>query len=125
MDLQARARFLYRRDPPGQNDWVNHADDVLAGQAWTGNCGDLVSTTLELLARAGAPLTNLYRVEVGANGAPAVDHLIGCAWDEADVCWIIGDTFGEAYPAADCPHRAFGYQRLDDVVTVRAGAPWA
>jgi hypothetical protein len=83
-----------------------------------------VSTTLDLFAQAGAPLSGLYRVEVGAAGAAAVNHLIGCAWDNAGVCWIIGDTFGEAYPAEVCRHRPFSYQRMDDIATVRDGAPW-
>lgn len=125
LDLQCRARFTYLADPPAADTWRSHLDDVRAGRPWQGDCDDLASTVLDALAEAGVPLSNLYRLEVGAAGGAVMNHLIGCTWDDAGVCWIIGDTFGESYPATACRHRPFSYQRMDDVVTVREGAPWA
>lgn len=125
IDLEARAKFVYRSDPPGTNPWRSSADAVLASQAWTGECADLTSTVLDLMARAGEPLANLYRVAVSDRGRDQPDHMIGCTWDADEVCWVIGDTFGEAYPAKDCAHRALLYQRMDEISTWREGAPWA
>lgn len=128
VDLRARAKFSYLADPPGYDNWRSHAADVEAGRAWQGDCDDLASTTLDLLGRAGLPLGQLYRLCVtspqATNGPGVDDHQIGCVWDDAGAAWIVGDTYGEAYPAKDCPHRTVRYQSLDDIFTWRDGAPW-
>lgn len=124
LDLQCRTKFIYRADPEGQNTWRSHLAEVRAGRTWYGNCDDLCSTVLDSIATAGAALDAIYRIEVGADGAAAPNHLIGCIWDDGGVCWIVGDTFGEAYPAGECRHRPFSYQRMDEIDIVRDGAPW-
>lgn len=125
VDLSARARFVYTPDPADRDTWRSHADDVLAGRVWEDDCDGLASTVLDLLARAGVALPALYRLVVDSSGCGRADHMIACAWDAAGACWIIGDTFGEAYPAKDCRHRPLQYQRMDDAITWRDGAPWA
>lgn len=128
-DLKARAKYSYLADPPGEDTWRSHADDVLAGKDWSGDCDDLASTVLDLLGRAGEPLSNLYRVIVAANASAEPNHMIGAVADERGAVWVVGDTFGsEPYPAEDCPHRPVRYQRMSEVMpdnTWREGAPWA
>lgn len=123
-DLSARAKFTYLPDPPGRDTWRSHADDVLAGRPWQGDCDDLASTVLDLMFREGELLANLYRLRVSSQGTETVDHMIACTWDYRGTAWIVGDTFGEAYPAKVCRHRALSYQSLDDLSTWREGAPW-
>lgn len=122
-DRRARAHFTYVPDPPGRDTWRSHAADV--DGPWSGDCDDLTSTALHLLADAGAPLDRLYRLEVSTTRNGVVNHLVGFAWDDHGGGWIVGDTRGQAYPAANCDYEPIEYQRLDDVETVRIGAPWS
>jgi hypothetical protein len=124
LDAQARAGFTYLADPVGDDRWRSHADEALAGRPWSGDCDDLASTALDLLFRAGASLSNLYRLEVDA-GSGRIDHMIACTWDDAGLAWIVGDTFKAAYPAGQCPHRPVQYQSLDATAVTHQGAPWA
>lgn len=123
-DGRARLRFTYQPDLSDRDNWRSHADDVEAGRDWSGDCDDLASTVLDLLARASVPLDQLYRLIVSTRRNDAPDHMMACAWDDRGACWIIGDTFGPAYPAQDCPHQPLQYQRMDDIGVWRDGAPW-
>ena len=127
IDAGARLHFTYR--PDGSRDlWRSHADAVLSGRAWAGDCDDLASTVLDLLGRAGLALEKRYRLAASTRGTETVDHLIAAAMDANGGFWIVGDTFGPAYPAGRCRHRLIEYQNLAEVRTGerrwRAGAPW-
>lgn len=127
IDLQAHEKYTYKPDPPGLvgDTWISHAADVRAGRHWQGDCDDLASTVLELLADAGTPLSNLYRLEVASEGL-LVDHMIACTWDDDGVCWVVGDcNYGEPYPARVCQYRVISYQRMDRALQQpQLGAPW-
>lgn len=124
-DTRARAGFAYRADLVIVGDnWRSHADDALAGRPWSGDCDDLTSTVFDLLTRAGAGLSGLYRLLVSTRDGKTVDHMVGATWDDAGRCWIIGDTFGACYPAADCAHIVIRYQTLDNIDVWRDGAPF-
>jgi hypothetical protein len=84
-----------------------------------------VSTVLDLLGQAGLPLDQRYRLEVATRYSAQINHLIGAVVAEDSGFWIVGDTFGSAYPAADLRHTAMEYQRLSEGKAVRAGAPWS
>lgn len=122
-DLRARERFTYLADVG--DTWRSHADEVLRGEAWRGDCDDLASTVLDLLGRAGLPLDQQYRLEVDSKGGDQVDHLIACALDGGGELWVVGDTFGVAYRAGDMMHAPVQYQRMSEFPTVRLGAPWS
>lgn len=125
-DALARSNWTYYEVPDGVTRlWRSFADDARAGKPWRGDCADLASTVLDLLARAGTPTSNLYRLEVDSSACGHVDHMIGATWDDAGLAWIVGDTFRPAYPAEQCPHRVIEYQRLDATYVTRQGAPWA
>lgn len=126
-DRRARAGFRYQTD--GVFDtWRSHADQVLAGEAWVGDCDDLASTVLDLLTRQGLPLDRAFRLLVASGDAPGFDHLVG-AVRTLDGFVVVGDTFGGAYPAGAMAHRAFAYQCLDAFAAGedgwRDGAPWS
>jgi len=122
-DSKARSGFVYVPDP-GTDTWRSHADDVLANRSWQGDCDDLVSTVLDLLGRAGVPLDHRYRLEVASRHSGQINHLVGAVVADDGGFWIVGDTFGAAYPAADMRHTAYEYSRLSEGKIVRQGAPW-
>jgi hypothetical protein len=111
IDAQARARFTYQADL--FENWRSHADAVLRGEAWADDCDGLTYTVLDLLQRAGMAATDLWRMEVSSAKNGQLDHLIGCARTAAGEFWIVGDTFGPAYPAARLYHQPLSFMRLD------------
>jgi hypothetical protein len=126
-DAAARARFTYRGD--GLFDqWRSHADDVLAGRAWAGDCDDMASTVLDLLGREGLALDRRFRMWVASRGT-MIDHMVACAVDDQGRFWIVGDTFAPAYPAGDMRHSPMQSWRLDErradgTPNLREGAPF-
>jgi hypothetical protein len=131
IDAAARQGFGYQPDPSDRDEWRSHADDVLAGRTWFGDCDDLASTVLDLAGREGLPLSSRFRLMVTSpGGKPPYDHMLGAIMDETGAYWTAGDTFGPASPAAQCPHRAFCYHRMDEWTADgepvwRTGFPWA
>lgn len=121
-DARARERFGYLADVG--DTWRSHADAVLRGEAWSGDCDDLASTALDLLGRAGLALDQQYRLEVDSKGGSQVNHLVACVVDDAGGLWIVGDTFGVAYRAGGMMHAPIQYQHMSELPTVRLGAPW-
>ena len=125
-DAKAREQFVYLADG-ALDTWRSHADEVLAGFAWEGDCDDLVSTALDLMARAGLPLASCYRLIVDAAGKPG-DHRVGAALGDDGALYIVGDTFAACYPAGAMAHVPGQYQRMDEAADHperwRQGAPW-
>lgn len=125
-DRRARERWRYLAD--AADAWRSHADDVLAGRAWRGDCDDLASTALDLLARAGCPLDRLWRLIVTAAGGQR--HMVGCVQADDGRLWIVGDTFGACYRAESMAHSPVQSCRLDEAHADdnrglwREGAPW-
>lgn len=125
-DRQARRRWTPINDPPGQNPWTSYAQDVIEDKPWAGKCADLACTVLELLSMHGQPLPVLFRLEVVARGteAPAANHMVAFTWDMNGQGWVVGDTFGEPYPAELFAHTPVRYQDLTDLTVWREGLPW-
>lgn len=123
-DTMARRRFSYRADPRGQDIWRSHADAVLAGSAWSGDCDDLASTVLDLLGREGFSLEDRFRLLVGSGFSAKIDHMVAAALSGGRLL-IIGDTFGPAYPIREMKHRPILYQRMSEARDGiwREGAP--
>jgi hypothetical protein len=114
-DLAARTKFSYR--PDGFLDtWRSHADQVIQGVSWAGDCDDLSSTVLDLLGRRGVPLRDRYRVLVSMAKNGKVDHMIGLTVDNKGKFWVVGDTNQQIYPARAIYYQALEYNRLSEVV---------
>lgn len=129
LDLAARRRFTYRRDRADRDEWRSHADQVLAGEYWAGDCDDLASTVLDLAGRDGAPLALRFRLLADASPPSGrFNHMVAAIQDEAGRFWIVGDTFAPAHTAEGFLHRPFAYHRLDEYrdgdPLWRDGAPW-
>lgn len=125
-DSDARKRFTYFPDGAVDN-WRSHADEVLAGKSWNGDCDDLASTVLDLLGRQHVPLEDRYRLLVTTKGAKTPDHMIACVRTDEGEFRIVGDTFRSAYDVRAMSHKSLFYNRLseNDPKTVwREGAPW-
>lgn len=131
VDTLARSRFTYKVIDTAV--WGVYAKQALAGAAWAGDCIDLVSTAMELLAERGQPLNRLWRLLViDQDSDPSVtqpDHAVAAVEDDAGDFWVIADTFATAYPASEMKHRPFCSNRMDEIApdnepTWRAGLPW-
>ena len=60
------------------------------------------------------------------DGSRVPDHTVGCVLTE-DGFWIVGDTFGKAYPHIQMPHSGLLYNRLSEAGSNpvwREGVPW-
>lgn len=130
VDAEARKRFSYISD--GSIDtWRSHADEVLADKRWHGDCDDLASTVLDMLARLGVPLEDRFRLMVSATGTKIVDHMVGCVRAEDGSFLIVGDTFRPSYNCTQIKHRGIVYNRLNEnpphveETIWREGFPWA
>lgn len=129
IDIAARKRWSYAADAAVQESWRSHADHVLRGEAWAGDCDDLASTVLDLLARDGVPPQSMWRVMVDSYGGAKIDHQVGMVQDDAGMFLIVGDTFGPTSPAAASRHRIILAHRLDEyfpdgTAMWREGPPW-
>ncbi|HKU53924.1 MAG TPA: hypothetical protein VJP60_01055 [Rhizomicrobium sp.] len=125
VDARARSRFLYRAE--SIDNWRSHADAVLKGEAWFGDCDDLASTTLDLLGRDGVAADDRYRLVVSSTGAKKPDHMVACVRADDGAFLIVGDTFKPAYAAAAMRHRGIFYNRLNETqpeAVWREGVPW-
>lgn len=127
-DKVARAHFTYKADGtrPEENTWRSLADEALAGKSWVGDCDDLASTALDILTRTlpDDALDKCFRLEVASPDCPAgvpFDHMIGAVMLPGLNLWIIGDTFGEAYPASRMPHRIVNYSKLSEGTVWKKG----
>ncbi len=109
-DRLARSKFRYVSETRDQ--WRSHAEAVLAGRSWTGDCDDLASTTAELAVRENIPLKDIWFVAVSSNRDGKVDHLIGVARASTGALWVIGDTFAPAYKLVDIPHQIVSVHNL-------------
>lgn len=130
-DALARRGFTYVTD--GVFDtWRSHADEVLRGEPWSGDCDDLASTVLDLLGRCGVALDKRYRLLVDSSpydDNERVDHMLAGALDEDGLFWLVGDTFAPAYLTNYFRHRPVEYHRLSETNALnlplwREGAPF-
>jgi hypothetical protein len=127
-DTIARRRWTYLADPVGHDTWISHADEALNGIPWRGDCDDLAETVLDLLGRGGQALDKRWRLFADTDGDGKVDHLMGCAEDDAGTFWIVGDT-GCSASIAPSDYTIIEYHRLDQFrpdgsPDVRGGTPW-
>ncbi len=114
-DARARRRFTYQPDPPAKDRWRSFAAMVLAGKSWKGDCDDLTSTVLDLMARAGMPHDRLMRaLVISPQSTGQIDHMVGIAIDEAGVEWVVGDTFESAHPRSSSKHRFVQVSRVSE-----------
>lgn len=125
---KAYAQFTYVDD--GVTDtWRSHADDVLAGSPWTGDCDDLAHTVLDLTIRAGAPMNKCFRLFVMSE-VTNIGHMVGAEQDDDGQWWIVGDTFSVTpYPVKQMEHTPVDYNCLaeagpNDEPVWRKGVPW-
>jgi hypothetical protein len=126
IDARARQGFTYLADGSIDN-WRSHADAVLRGDRWSGDCDDLASTALDLLGRQGVATEDRFRLLVSASGGKTPDHMVGCVRADDGAFLIAGDTFRPVYPAAAMRHRGIFYNRLSETspeAVWREGVPW-
>ena len=116
IDSMARKNFTYVAEE--EDLWRSFADKVIQSKKWQGDCDDLASTTIDLLHRAGAPKNSLTRAIVGTYGSKTPDHMIAFAEDDKGRQWVVGDTFGPAYPRKDMTHR------LIKISPIHMGRSW-
>jgi hypothetical protein len=102
LDRAARAQFHYQQPVPNQA--AEHYAAVEAHRPWTGNCVTLAMTTLSLLQRAGSPPGTLFVLLV-LDAQHHGQHAVGLARDDYGRRWVVGDTFGQAYPYAFMRHK--------------------
>jgi predicted transglutaminase-like cysteine proteinase len=103
IDTQVRKKFTYKLDDG--DHWRSFAAAVKAGTPWQGDCDDLATTTIQLLYEAGAHPKTLCRACVSSKRDKRIDHMIAFAKDDAGQIWVVGDTFGPAYPIENMNHR--------------------
>jgi hypothetical protein len=126
VDKSAREHFTYRPDG-AINTWRSHADEVLAGGEWFGDCDDLASTVLDMLGRDGVALSDRYRLLVSTTHASKPNHMVGCVRAADGAFYIVGDTFAPFYPASVIAHRCIFYNQLSEAfpnAVWREGNPW-
>lgn len=115
VDEAAREGFTYVADPGNSDTWRSHADQVLAGQPWSGDCDDLASTAADLLIRMGVPRDRVWLVLVDTRGKTGTfDHMVAATVDDAGQYWVVGDTARSAYPLQWLPYSVFGQMRVSD-----------
>jgi len=107
VDLQARKRYTYKKDPVGQDRWRSHHKEVLANAHWEDDCDSLASTVANLLMMEGQPANKLWFAHVDTNDRDEIplDHMIAFAECREGKLWVIGDTFGPRYPAETMKHQ--------------------
>jgi hypothetical protein len=102
IDHQVRVGFHYQQ--PVAQPIKDYAAAVIANQPWRGNCVNLAMTTLAMIKRAGSPpgtLSALLVLDAQYGG----QHAVGLASDDLGRKWVVGDTFGQAYPYSAMRHR--------------------
>ena len=133
-DLTARKGFTYQSEgtKPEDDIWRSFADDALNERRWSGDCDDLASTSLDILCRLLAgkgidlPLDGMFRLQVQTQDCPPTvpfDHMVAGVMLGHEL-WIIGDTYGHAYPYKRSPHRIVRWSRLSEGVRwYQGGSP--
>jgi hypothetical protein len=120
--IDARMRAGFKYVPDGEVDsWRSHYEAAKAG-AWSGDCDDLTSTVLDALHRKGHPADRMWRLLVSSKRTAVVDHMVGVVEDVEGRRWVVGDTFGPAYPASRLKHRVLFESRVSD--RTRNGLPF-
>lgn len=104
-DSRARTNYTYKHDPDNHDNWKSYADEVLDNKAWADDCDSLASTVLDLLARDGAKLENLFRVLVSSAKNGKIDHMVAYAMDSKGDLYVVGDTFSTIYPRRGMRHQ--------------------
>lgn len=117
VDALVRRNFTYRADPEADT-WRSFAGEVRAGRKWEGDCDDLASTVLHMLADAGVEHDLLWRAMVSSTRSSVIDHMIGICQDDDGRLWIVGDTAGPAYPFYQ------HHYRIIQVSNVGGGVHW-
>jgi hypothetical protein len=120
-DSLARRVFIYTPDG-AIDEWRSHAYEALNGQTIRDDCDGLASTVVHLCFKAGANLTDLYRLAVFASSDRS-GHMVGCINTSDAGLLIIGDTFRSPYPAARMLHKPNIYRRLTSP-DWQGGVPW-
>jgi hypothetical protein len=115
-DSAAREHYTYEYDKiqyKKAEDWRSHADEVLAGKKWKDDCDGLAMTVIDLLCRDNYDPELLYRAMVDSTGGKNIDHFIGIASDGSR-WFVVGDTFGPAYPIAQMKHKLLAVSKVAD-----------
>lgn len=117
VDLSARKRYTYKRDPDKQDRWYSYHKVVLANQHWADDCDSLASTVANLLFLEGQPLDKMWFAHVDTNDRDdkPLDHMIAFAECREGKLWVIGDTFGPRYPAENMRHQLVKACKLTDI----------
>lgn len=102
-DAQARKRFTYKSDKPGEDQWRSSANLALQDKPWSGDCDDLASTACDIATRRGVPLKHLWFACVSSQNNKKIDHMIAF-YNHNGKLYVIGDTFGPCYPIAGMSH---------------------
>lgn len=121
VDKLARERFTYKADPVLKDTWRSHAKQVLAGEAWSGDCDDLASTVLDLLGRNGVALEDRYRLYVASDKSDTVDHMVAAVRANDGDIYVVGDTFAPIYKLNRMAHRLLGSEKLSGLGNVYTG----
>ena len=117
MDARVRKGFTYVSDV--KDTWRIHSTAVMTHQPWQGDCDDLASTTLDVMARHGQPLDKMWLVivasQAGAKISGRLDHLVAVVEDNAGEFWVVGDTSGKVTPLAEMAYRPLTFAAMSDM----------
>lgn len=132
-DRIARGMWTYRMTRADNAHWRSHAADVFEDTPWSGHCVDLSETTLDVLvklikARGDNPdYTKMYRLIVRSaiDMYAGPDHMVAAVKLDDGSVWIVGDTFGPAYPIERSPHHLAQFQgQVVESSKVSEGTTW-
>lgn len=108
IETQARARFVYKADQERQDRWRSFHNAVYAGERWYGDCDDLASTVVNMLGKIGVPAYNMWFAHVDTEDPDdKIDHMLAFMLHTSEgppTMYVIGDTYGPCYPAANMKH---------------------
>lgn len=117
-DSRVRDDFTYSSDII--DTWRVHSHEVMNTRAWAGDCDDLATTALDMLARQGQPLDRMWLVLVAAKQSSKVsgrlDHLIAIVEDDQGRFWIVGDTSEVTVELKFMKYRPLAYMSTNDRV---------
>lgn len=117
-DKRVRSNFTYVTDVV--DNWNVHSSNVMDTLPWFGDCDDLSTTALDMLARQGQPLDRMWLVLVAASPANKLngrlDHLIAVVEDDQGRYWVVGDTSRETIELKDMTYRPLVYMSTNDMV---------
>jgi len=119
LDARVRKLFTYVHDKHGADLWTSYASNVKLNKPFYGDCDDLASTTLDMISQLGYPKTCMARGLVSSKKNSLVDHMIAYCMDNLGKVWVVGDTFGPAYPISRMQHQQLEYS------PVTTGISWS